>query len=49
MHALPSALPQPGSILHGPFWTGPVRVLRAELNDGWVRLEQMNITQRIRS
>ncbi len=39
-------LPQSGAILHGPFWNGPVRVLRAERSGDWVRLEAVGVTDK---
>jgi len=36
-------LPEPGTILSGPFWPGPVRVLRAQANAHAVRIEAVGV------
>jgi superfamily II DNA or RNA helicase len=36
-------LPQPDTILIGPFWPGPVRVLRAQANANAVRIEAVGV------
>lgn len=35
--------PQPDTILTGPFWPGPVRVLRATASDHSVRIEAVGV------
>ena len=36
-------LPDPDTILEGPFWPGPVRVLRAYDHDNAVRIEAVGV------
>ncbi|HZT06350.1 MAG TPA: helicase-related protein [Chloroflexota bacterium] len=37
-------LPQPDTVLTGPFWTGPVRVLRASTSGSSIRIEAVGVT-----
>ena len=44
MTAPSTPLPQPDTILTGPFWPGPVRVLRAYLSGQSVRIEAVGVS-----
>ena len=37
------SLPGPSTILSGPFWQGPVRVLRAHVNGPSIRIEAVGV------
>lgn len=43
MTEITSSLPNPDTILEGPFWPGPVRVLRAYDHDNAVRIEAVGV------
>lgn len=43
----PFALPEPDTILEGPFWPGPVRVLRAQNHDEALRIEAVGVVDSV--